>query len=817
MNDPNASFEETKQAFYQEFGTEPGPKHSGWKQFKRWEWFMEQRLNEDGSKPDQRLIYQEVKRAELQQAYRGGTSNWQLIGPTEEPQNDHGRSIGRICAIAFHPTDSNQMWVGAPAGGIWKSTDNGDSWAPLGDQLPNLGVSDIVIHPSSPDTMYMSTGDGSTDHTYSYGILKSFDGGETWDSTGLSFGVNETENIRRLLLDTSNTNVLIAAGTDGIFRTEDAGETWEKEISGNFCDMEFKPFSTDTIYAAKGNSAGSPFYVSYDNGLTWNPSTTGLSSSITRMKIAVTPSNPEIIYAITGKGDGGMDALYRSDNAGATWTVQADHPNLMSGDQFGAEDGGQAWYSMDIAVSRTNENLVKVGGINLWESTDRGQTWLQEAHWYGANGTYVHADHHRLEFSPITNQFYTGNDGGLYRRSYYFAGYEPISTEMSISQFYRLSNAASDPTFILGGTQDNGTFRWNNNGWLAIFGGDGMESMIDPQDPNKVFVTTQNGNLHRSADGGQSFTDDLFPQGGAWVTPFMMDPENSDVLYGASSSIIYRSDDSGNDWYEFSDPLHNPGSLGSLITLDVCENNTEYVLTGSRRTLNLTKDLGGIWENIKPGLPNINITYAAFDPLDENTIWVTFSGYTSGSKVYRSTDAGETWENMSMNLPNLPVNCVEIERSSAGGVYVGTDVGVYYWDRTLTEWEPYMTGLPNVIVSELKVHDEANMIRAATFGRGIWESETRNFINVGIEETEDRYETQVKVWPNPATDQLNISFKAEGLPFEIIDAYGRVVSETFNQNSMSSVKLNVQHLASGVYYLRTTGGDLIGRFIAKPD
>jgi hypothetical protein len=109
------------------------------------------------------------------------------------------------------------------------------------------------------------------------------------------------------------------------------------------------------------------------------------------------------------------------------------------------------------------------------------------------------------------------------------------------------------------------------------------------------------------------------------------------------------------------------------------------------------------------------------------------------------------------------------------------------------------------------------MIRAATFGRGIWESETRNFINVGIEETEDRYETQVKVWPNPATDQLNISFKAEGLPFEIIDAYGRVVSETFNQNSMSSVKLNVQHLASGVYYLRTTGGDLIGRFIAKPD
>lgn len=815
INDPKATFQETKEAFYTEFGNEVGERGSGWKQFKRWEWFMEQRLDENGNKPNQRLIFEEVKRADLQQEFRGGSSNWQLIGPIEEPQNDNGRSIGRVSAIAFHPSDTNQIWVGAPSGGIWKSDDNGSSWTPLADGLPNLGVSDIVIHPHFPDTMYMSTGDGSSGDTYTYGVLKSVDGGQTWDTTGLSFEINQAENIRRLVLDTINPNVLIAAGTDGIFRTEDGGDNWQQVAFGNFCDIEFKPTAHDTVYASRGGSANTPFYISTDNGQSWTASSTGMSTSgITRMKICVTPSNPEIVYAVAAQGDGGMEGVYRSNNSGISWTLLADSPNMMTGDQYGVEDGGQGWYCMDIAVSPVDEDIIKIGGVNLWESTDGGSTFLLEAHWFGANGSYVHADHHRLEFSPYTNQFYTGNDGGLYRRSYFAPGYESISTEMSITQFYRLANSQSDPTLILGGSQDNGSFRWRDDSWVAVYGGDGMEQMIHPENTNIVFSTTQRGGLHRSSDGGITYIANLEPTEGAWVTPFMMEPGNPQVVYAASGSRVYRSDDNASSWYEVSGGLTTINS-GRLTAFDVSHTNTDYLVAGTRSTLYLTKDIGGTWNNIKPGLPSQSITYVAFDPLDEETVWVTLSGYSDGNKVYRSEDAGETWENMSMNLPNLPVNCVEIERSSVGGVYVGTDVGVYYWDSSLSEWEPFMTGLPNVIVNELEIQEDAEMIRAATYGRGIWESETRNSINVGIEDSPTASTVKTSIWPNPSSESIHVQFSQTGEDFSIIDGYGRTVLHSVNTTKNKFVSIDIQDLSSGVYYLRNNAGQLIGRFIAE--
>lgn len=817
MNNPSINFRDVQEAFYLEFDNTTGSKGSGWKQFKRWEWFMNQRLDANGKAPNQRLIFEEVKRARLQQEYRGETSNWQLIGPIEEPQNNDGRSIGRISALTFHPSDTNQMWVGAPSGGIWKSDDYGESWYPLDDQLPNLGVSDIVIHPSNPDTIYMSTGDGSSSDTYTYGILKSVDGGTNWDTTGLSFGVSEAKNIRRLLLDSLNPSTLIAAATDGIYRSTDAGETWNKVANGNFTDLEFKPTSTDTIYAAKGNSSGVPFYLSYDNGQSWNPSSTGLSASdITRMKIAVTSANPSLIYAVTSLNNGGLEGVYKSEDAGASWVAMSNGntPNMMNGDITGQEEGGQGWYSMDIAVSPINPDEIKIGGINMWQSFDGGNSYSVDAHWFGANGIYLHADQHRLLYHPITKQFYAGNDGGLYKRSYYFNGYESISTEMSITQFYRLANSASDPTIILAGAQDNGTFRWWNNFWQAIYGGDGMEPMVNPENPNIMYCATQRGGLHKSTDGGSTFASDLQPADGAWVTPFMMEPGAPEVLYAASGSKVYRSDAAGSDWYELSPSLTTFNS-GSLTMFDVSYTDTEYLVAGSRSTIYITKDLGGEWTNIKSGLPNLNMTYVAFDPLEENTVWVTFSGYNDGNKVFRSLDAGETWENMSFNLPNLPVNCIEIERSSTGGVYVGTDVGVYYWDTTLSEWEPFMTGLPNVIVNELEIHESTNMIRAATYGRGLWESETRNVINVGIKENTNN-KTAI-IYPNPTSDFITVSLKKtlEPSPSEIIDAYGRTVIHI--DNLATATNFSVSHLATGLYYLRSTSGKLFGRFIVQRD
>lgn len=816
MSDPDASFEAARESFYAEFGDEQGPKGSGWKQFKRWEWFKEQRLDERGEMPNQRLIYEEVKRAQLQQQYRGANGNWQLLGPIEEAQNGSGVSIGRLSAICFHPTDTNQMWAGAPSGGLWKSNDNGQSWEPLTDDLPNIGVAEIIVNPHNTDTMYLSTGDESASDTYSFGVLRSSDGGVTWDSTGLSFSLAQNRNIRRMLLDTANTNVLIAASTSGLYRTEDAGETWLQVQSGNFCDLEFKPHSNDTVYATTSSLSSPPFYVSYDNGQTWGASTSGLpTSQMGRTKVAVSPAAPNTVYLLSCNSMSGHQGFYRSQDAGATWSLMSNSPNLMSGDEFGTEDGGQGWYSMELAVSPTDPNEIRVGGINMWKSSDAGASFQLEAHWYGANGFYVHADHHRLEYHPITGQFYAGCDGGLYRRSHYFNGYESVSSGMSITQFYRLANAQYDPTIVLAGAQDNGTIRLKEGIWSEVYGGDGMEAMIHPTDISIMYCTIQRGELHKSINGGGSFGDNIAPAPGAWVTPFMMDPSEPEILYAASGNRVYRSDNAGSGWYEISPNLTTINS-GSLIAMDVSHTNYEYVVAGANSTLFLTKDLGGSWTNIKSGLPSSGLTYVAFDPLNENTIWVTFSGYTDGRKIYRSKDAGETWENMSMNLPNLPANCVEIERSSSGGVYVGTDVGIYYWDPTLSEWEPFMTGLPNVIVSELEIHEPTNTIRAATYGRGVWESDTRNYINVGVEEFHDE-NISVSVYPNPATDLINVTFSSAASPktLMVFDAYGRTVLNQVNKSAKSEFSFSVSKLSNGLYYLADEERKLVGRFIVS--
>jgi len=340
IQDPEADFEEIRNAFYEEFGDEVGEKGSGWKQFKRWEWLMEPRVSERGELPKGRVIYEETKRAQLQKYFRGAAGNWDLLGPIDEPQNSNGNSIGRVTAIAFHPTDTMVMWAGAPSGGMWQSEDNGVSWEPLTDDLLNIGVSEIVANPHHPDTMYLSSGDGSVSDTYSYGVMKSVDGGITWDTTGLSFGVNQSRNIRRLIIDSTNTNVLIAATTSGIYRTEDAGANWNLMIGGNFVDVEFKPYSNDTIYASTSSNS-TPVYASYDNGLTWSGSSSGLNSSaMRRVRLAVTKADPDMVYALSSGSDNGFQGLYRSTDAGANWTLRSSVPNILGYDVLGLDDGG---------------------------------------------------------------------------------------------------------------------------------------------------------------------------------------------------------------------------------------------------------------------------------------------------------------------------------------------------------------------------------------------------------------------------------------------------------------------------------------------
>lgn len=812
MNDPNANLFEVREAFEAYWADKEESRGKGIKQFKRWEWFMENRVDEAGYLPSTRLIHRELEKVRMQRSYRG-SGDWSLLGPTDAPDGSVGYSIdgiARITDLTFHPTDTNTMYAGAPSGGLWTTTDGGVSWTTNTDHFPNLGVSSVLVHPTNDSIMYLATGDGSVSNTYSYGVLKSIDGGQNWDTTGLSFGIQDGLNIRKMIMDTANPDIILAAGSQRIYRTQDGGNTWENLQAGNMQDIAFKPGSSDTIYASNANGTQARVYRSVDGGTSWTALTNGIPSvGPARIKLGVTPADPNRVFAVCTDSESGFYGLYRSDNCGETWFEMTSIPNMFGYSGLGDDDGGPGWYAMAVAVSPTNSDEIRIGSANMWVSIDGGASFNLEAHWTGDNAHYIHADHHNFYYHPITGQFYACTDGGIFRKAYAWDGYDIVSDGLSATQFYRLSVSDHDPDFITGGTQDNGTMRYNGNFWRIIRGGDGMETIVSHSNPLELWVTNQNGPLFRSIDGGNTFGNDLSPASGPWVTPYIQDPQEGNILYYGTRRV-YRSEDNGQNWFTISGNLTSISS-SSLNTLAASEYDSEVVYASHNMAVRRTMDLGGSWETITTNAPQSGITNFALNPYNHDEVWVTYGGFTSNKKVYRTQDGGQNWDNMSLNLPNLPVNCVTIERSSTGGVYVGTDVGIYYWDSSMTEWEPFSEGLPNVIVSELEIHDGESEIVAATYGRGMWRSPTHNLINVSIDEQQPL--SVLSVYPNPASDEFRIECTTEVEKVELLDAYGKKIAE-FEPISNFVVSTSKSY-SSGVYYLKPVGksGSKIERLI----
>jgi len=246
-----------------------------------------------------------------------------------------------------------------------------------------------------------------------------------------------------------------------------------------------------------------------------------------------------------------------------------------------------------------------------------------------------------------------------------------------------------------------------------------MECAVDPTNQNIMYSTSQNGTIYKSTNGGISFNQisSSISDNGAWVTPYVLDPSNPSTIY-AGFTDVWKSTDGGSSWNTIS-------SFGSSITLRslvVAPSNANVIYTATLSSIKKTTNGGATWTDITAGLPNESITYITVHNLNPNTLWVSLSGFTNGEKVYKSTNGGVTWINVSSNLPNLPINCVLYENGSNNGIYVGTDIGIYYKNDNLLNWQSFMDGLPNVRVNELEIQYATGKIRAATFGRGIWES-----------------------------------------------------------------------------------------------
>ncbi|MGZ4034437.1 MAG: PKD domain-containing protein, partial [Bacteroidia bacterium] len=708
----------------------------GWEIFKRWESYMTPRLYPSGD----RSVMINAWNDYLDHYYAGpmrapgtpatASANWSLIGPTTSIPSGGG-GAGRVNFVRFDPTTTNTIYVGSPGGGLWKSTNSGTTWATQTDNLAVIGCTDLAIHPTNTLIQYLATGDGEAQDTYSIGVLKTTDGGTTWLPTGLTWAVTNGRTISRLLMNPQNPNTILAATSNGVYRTVNAGGAWTQIATAvaNMKDIEYKPGDTTTVYACSTTL----FYKSTNGGTSFVTTATGLpaAASLSRLAIAVSAAAVADVYVLASNTAYGFQGLYLSTNSGTSFVAKSTTPNILGYSNTGATAGGQGWYDLSIAVSPTNANLVIVGGVDIWKSTDGGATWTLNAEWTGTGAPYVHSDIHALEFLPASaTTYFAGCDGGIFKTSNTGAAWSDLSNGLQISEAYRIGLSKTNANLLNTGWQDNGTARWTGTAaWTRPLGGDGMEALIDWSNANIQYGEIYYGSISKTTTGG-NYTTNIVASGGTagtvnadgdWVTPYIEAPSNAATLF-VGKSQVFKSTNSGTTWAQVGTVS---GGTGNIIALANAASNINYIYAAKIDKF-YACTTGAAFVDRTAGLPTASaaISYIAIDPLNENRVWVTFSGYSAANKVWYSADAGVTWSNYSTGLPNLPANCIVYQASSSNDpLYVGTDVGVYYRDNTAGSWVAYNTGLPNVSVRELEIQYTALKLRAATFGRCIWQSD----------------------------------------------------------------------------------------------
>ncbi len=702
-------------------------KAAGWKQFKRWEYEMSFVVDPaTGTFPEKTAM--EVKEAFERNhppSRNRSTAEWSPMGPTYSNSGYSG--IGRLNCVAFHPSDTNRYWVGAAAGGLWETKDDGATWHVMTDNNGVLAVSDIIIPADFDATgiIYISTGDRDGSDNRSIGVLKSTDSGATWNATGISYTLANNQMVNRLLQDPENPDILFAATTSGVYKTTDGGDTWDTKLTDvQFIDMEFRPGLNNVIYGSTKNGKiytstdGQNFDLVLDDG------------DARRIELAVSPNQPDWVFALAANGNNGLHGIFKSIDAGASFIkiFSGDSLNLLTWSASGDGNDGQGWYDLAMASSPFDANFILVGGVNTWRSMDGGINWIITNHWVGNSSQAVHADKHKLAFRD-NGDLFECNDGGVYLSKQNGINWVDKTNGIQISQMYRLGVSQTEPDEVITGLQDNGTKLFSGNNWFDARGGDGMECMIDYTDVNIQYNTIYYGNINRTMNHWQN-AKNITPRDtnndiieGNWVTPFITDPNNPNILYGGYNEV-WKTENRGDDWVKISDMDIN----GRVRSMAAAATDSLYLYVAGNKALWKTIDGGATWRDLTDSLPNglTNISYIAVHNDDENTLWLTTTGY-GNSAVYESVDGGDSWIDISEGLPPIPLYAIVQNRQSTSTVdlYVGTELGVYY-KKGLNDWEPYNDGLPNVKIGEIEIYYSGNpgesKLRAATFGRGLWET-----------------------------------------------------------------------------------------------
>ncbi len=776
---------------------------TGYKQFKRWEYMAFRLMNNNGYLPTTRENLEKLRNFEVylnesSQQRLPLNDNWQELGPESwSATSGWNPGVGRITGIAVDENNNDHIIVGANTGGVWKSIDGGQNWLPLNDYFTNLTVYSVAIDPANSNIYYFGSDGGI--------MFKSVDAGLTW----VEIGSAGNSDVNKILINPSNSNNLYATVADqGIYRSLDGGQTWNEVANDSRgYDVEFKPGDLNTVYIS-----GTRFSVSTDGGNNF----TQISGFTTGAKmIGVSPADPNVVYVVEANG-GRFGAFYVSNDSGATFT-RLNHGglNFFGYSTVGQDNSGQAPRDMDIAVSPTNINEVHIAGILTWRSTNGGVSFTCTSDWIPGNAAaanigYCHADVDQLQF--VGNTLFVASDGGIFKatdtQNVSTNYYTDLTTGIGIRQFYKIGISQSESVKVTGGSQDNGSsFYTEADGWRDWLGADGMEGFIDKDNDNIFYGTTQQGQLYRSFNGGQTQQglSEPGPGQGNWVTPFEQDPVLENTIY-VGYNQVFKSIAFGNSWSPISQQF--PSNLDEM---KVAPSNNQVIYASRNSFIYRTTD-GGATDWTALPRPGGNVTAIAVHPTNHLKVAVSVTG---SQHVYTSEDGGDTWVNYKKNLPDFSATALVWDDNGEDGLYVGMNYGVFYIDNTFTDWQPYVTNLPNVIINELEVNSVDNKLYAGSYGRGLWATPlagdllgTQTFVA----------ENDISMVPNPANNEVTFSYRG-GLQsnIEVFDISGKLLLNRPNVELGSTYSLDISTLRTGTYFVRlsTTEGIVTKKLLKK--
>jgi hypothetical protein len=534
----------------------------------------------------------------------------------------------------------------------------------------------------------------------------------------------------KLVQDPNDPTVLLAATNEGIFRTDNSGTTWTRVRTGRFWDVVFRHNSSTVVYAA--GDGGDRFVRSTNGGetwantgFTWSPAT---PSSTGRGQLAVGVSAVGAVYLLWGPvtGNGSFRGLYYSANSGVDWTRQTTTPNILGGGESGEDNRDQSSYDLGIAVRPTNSANIFTVGLTVWSSTDRGVTMTKSTSFRESGAfPYIHPDVHDIKYHPSNGWLYAASDGGVFRSNDNGSSWVDISPGIATTRFYKGNGFAGNSSLFLGGAQDNGVLYRPNatSNFRFVLCCDGFDGEFYPDDATKAYVSMNQSVFTLNLNGGGS---DISPWGnGKWFINVATHPSNGDVIYVGADSVC-RSDNEGSTW-----PVRNGTDAGWALTS--CPSNTSRLYAAGGNSpwaasgnIRRSDDQGATWTSINGTTfapTNLKVTDITPRPNNSAHVWATIGGFSAANKVFRTTTGASdppTWTNVTGTLPNVPVNCVAVD--SDNNAYIGTDIGVYYRGAGMGNWVPFYNFLPRVPVTSLILNEAAGVIKAVTFGHGVWQS-----------------------------------------------------------------------------------------------